>query len=150
MSKTAMVQDLARLAAVVHLPPTGELASAAGFSAGGAALPSPFPTDKAGKAVKAGKGKRRTKAQAGPDATEAGATATPNDEAGAVPDAPAQSATGAAPDLVPGIDARPCFRVFTEWGDKGTDDTGQSIGRRRPGVFGTSDSSRARETPRPS
>ena len=136
MSETAMVQNLARLAEVVHaLPPTDEPASAAAFSAGGAALPSPFPTDKARKAVKAGKGKRRTKAQAGPDATEAGATATPTDEAGAVPDAPAQSATGAAPDLVPGIEARPCFRVFTEWGDKGTDDTGQSIGRRRPGVW---------------
>ena len=136
MSETAMVQDLARLAAVVHaLPPTDEPASAAAFTAGGVALPSPFPADKARKAVKAGKGKRRTKAQAGPDATEAGATATPTDEAGAVPDAPAQSATGAAPDLVPGIEARPCFRVFTEWGDKGTDDTGQSIGRRRPGVW---------------
>ena len=63
MSETAMVQDLARLAAVAHaLPPTDEPASAAGFSAGGAALPSPFPTGKAGK------GKRRNKAQAGHDA----------------------------------------------------------------------------------
>jgi putative DNA primase/helicase len=127
MSETAMVQDLARLASAASAALlTGEPATAPGSSADGAALPSPLPAD---KPIEAGKGRRRKKAR------EAGAMATPSAEAGAAPEAPPQPAADAIPDLVPPIEARPCFKVFTEWGDKGTDDTGQSIGRRRPGVW---------------
>ena len=133
MTDTAMLQDLARLAAVAHVSaPIDAHASATGFAAASAALPSPFAADKLGKT---GKRKGRKKAPAAPEADEPRATAVKAGEDDAAAEAQAQAATDAAPALVPGIESRPCFKVFTEWGDKGTDEMRRAIGKRRPGAW---------------